>query len=330
MTVLAQLNQALHTVLEENPSAYFLGEDILDPYGGAFKVSRGLSTRFPARVLTTPVSEAGFVGFAIGMALRGLRPIVEIMFGDFLLLAADQIVNHGSKYGWLYHERARVPLLLRTPMGGRRGYGATHSQSLEKMFLGVPGLQVVAPSTLLAGELLLRAAQQDTPVLFVEHKLLYAQPELQVGAGELSDFTGTATAAQYPTWQLSMRGAPHEHVALCCYGYNFEVARAAALRLAWDHEIFCRIVIISDLAQFDLDPLREATAHSGKLMVIEEGTERAGWGSHVAARLHDVDQRVRVKRIGALNLPLGSATALEASELPSTEDVVRRVREWAE
>ena len=123
-----------------------LGEDVLDPYGGAFKVTRGLSTAFPERVQTTPISEAGIVGVAAGMALRGLRPVVEIMFGDFITLAADQLVNHAAKFRWMYNDQVRVPLVIRTPMGGRRGYGPTHSQTLEKLFLGVPGLKVLAPT----------------------------------------------------------------------------------------------------------------------------------------------------------------------------------------
>jgi len=168
---------------------YLLGEDILDPYGGAFKVTRGLSTAFPERVLTTPISEAAIVGVASGMALRGLRPVAEIMFGDFVTLIADQIVNHAAKFRWMYNDQVRVPLVVRTPMGGRRGYGPTHSQSLEKMFLGVPGLHVVAPNTLGdPGQLLEAAIADDDPVLFVEHKLLYTRPLLEADKGDLVDY----------------------------------------------------------------------------------------------------------------------------------------------
>lgn len=138
--VLDSLNAALHGCLEADDSVVVLGEDILDPYGGAFKVTRGLSSAFPDRVVTTPVSEAGIVGLANGMALRGLRPVVEVMFGDFTTLVADQLINHAAKFAAMYGHRVSVPLVVRTPMGGRRGYGPTHSQTLEKLFLGVPGL----------------------------------------------------------------------------------------------------------------------------------------------------------------------------------------------
>ncbi len=139
-TVLASLNSALRQALTQDERVLLLGEDILDPYGGAFKVTRGLSEAFPERVLTTPISEAGFTGVATGMALRGLRPVVEIMFGDFVTLIADQLINHAAKFRWMYNDQVSVPLVVRTPMGGRRGYGPTHSQTLEKLFLGVPGL----------------------------------------------------------------------------------------------------------------------------------------------------------------------------------------------
>src|SRR4030042_7079068 len=174
-SVLESLNTALLRAFSDNLNVYLLGEDILDPYGGAFKVSRGLSTNFPERVLTTPISEAGFVGVAAGMALRGLRPVVEIMFGDFISLIADQMINHIAKFRWMYNDQVRVPLVVRTPMGGRRGYGPTHSQTLEKIFLGVPGLRVLAvnnfidPSALLADTII----NTQDPVLFIENKLLY-------------------------------------------------------------------------------------------------------------------------------------------------------------
>jgi len=174
-TVLQALNEAMHEAMARDDRVLFLGEDILDPYGGAFKVAKGLSTRFPDRVLTTPISEAAITGIAAGLALRGMRPVVEIMFGDFLSLAFDQLLNHACKYRWMYNSQVRVPMVVRTPMGGRRGYGPTHSQCTEKHFVGMPGLRVVAPNSLCDPKrLLLRAIlSDDEPTLFVEHKLLY-------------------------------------------------------------------------------------------------------------------------------------------------------------
>ena len=134
-TVIDSLNSALITALEKDEHVLIFGEDILDPYGGAFKVTRGLSSSFPDQVFTTPVSEAGIVGVASGLALRGFRPVVEIMFGDFVTLAADQVINHAAKFRYMYNDQVNVPVVIRTPMGGRRGYGPTHSQTMEKLFI---------------------------------------------------------------------------------------------------------------------------------------------------------------------------------------------------
>ena len=171
------LNAALHEIFEQDPDVYLLGEDLLDPYGGAFKISQGLSTRWPDRVLTTPVSEASIFGVSAGLALRGYRPILEIMFGDFIALGLDQIVNGISKFRAMFDDQVTVPLVVRTPMGGRRGYGPTHSQSLEKLLIGVPGITVVAPSECHdLGALLAEAVRDDEPVFFIENKLMYGRP----------------------------------------------------------------------------------------------------------------------------------------------------------
>src|SRR5262249_15385149 len=183
-------------LMASDPRVMMIGEDILDPYGGAFKVTRGLSSAHADRVFTTPISEAAIVGVASGMALRGLRPIAEIMFGDFLFLAADQIVNHTAKFRWMYNDQVRVPLVIRAPMGGRRGYGPTHSQSIEKHFMGVPGLWMVAPSILSdPGALLKQAALDcDDPVIFIESKTCYGRNLVGAVAGIQRQVITTADA----------------------------------------------------------------------------------------------------------------------------------------
>ena len=133
MRYVESLNQALHRLMKNDDSVLLLGEDILDPYGGAFKVTKGLSTAFPDRVLTTPISEAAITGFATGLGINGYKPILEIMFGDFITLCTDQIINGASKFKWMYGDKFTVPLVIRTPMGARRGYGPTHSQTLESL-----------------------------------------------------------------------------------------------------------------------------------------------------------------------------------------------------
>jgi pyruvate/2-oxoglutarate/acetoin dehydrogenase E1 component len=324
-TVLERLNFGLQHVMEANESVYLIGEDILDPYGGAFKVTRGLSTRFPDRVLTTPISEAAVVGISNGMAMRGLHPVVEIMFGDFVTLTADQLINHAAKFRWMYNDQVRVPLVVRAPMGGRRGYGPTHSQSLEKLFLGVPGLRVIAPNSLSDPAVLLEACilQDEGPILFVEHKLLYTCPLLEPGMGDLVDFKIDFFGSQYPAAVLRFSTVDRPQLTIATYGYNFELARAAALKLAYEYEIFADIVVFSQLSPFELSPLFDSLRRTHHLLTVEEGTLTLGWGAEVAAQAAGLVPNLILQRVGALNLPIANSKTLEDVILPSPEGIIR-------
>jgi pyruvate/2-oxoglutarate/acetoin dehydrogenase E1 component len=324
--VLESLNYALHQAMMNDASVLILGEDILDPYGGAFKVTRGLSTKYPDRVLTTPISEAGIVGVASGMALRGLRPVVEIMFGDFVTLIADQLVNHAAKFRWMYNDNVRVPLVVRTPMGGRRGYGPTHSQSLEKLFLGIPGLKVVAPNTLSnPGELLLAAIKDDDPVLFIEHKLLYSLPLLEPGKGELVEFEIQTNGKPYPVARLSIPHHPAQ-ITIASYGYNFELARAAALELLMEYEIFPELLVFSQLSPFDPEMLLSSINQTHKLITVEEGTRTLGWGAEVMAQVVEGCSDLKgisMQRVTARDFPIANSKSLEDAILPSVKEIVK-------
>jgi len=320
-TILDRLNFALRHAMETDERVYVLGEDILDPYGGAFKVTRGLSTQFPDRVLTTPISEAAIVGIANGMALRGLRPVVEVMFGDFVTLMADQIINHAAKFRWMYNDQVRIPLVVRAPMGGYRGYGPTHSQSLEKLFLGVPGLRVVAPNSLGDPASLLENAirQDEGPVLFVEHKILYTKPVLE--AKDLVDWQVESGGEPFPYCVLRIPSVT-PHITIATYGYNFELARAAALELAYEHEIFAEIALFSQLSPFELDPLFDSIKRTKRLLTVEEGTFTLGWGAEVAARAAERLEGVKIRRAAALDLPVANSKTLENAILPSPGKIV--------
>ena len=322
--VLERLNFALHHAMEADERVYILGEDILDPYGGAFKVTRGLSTKFPERVLTTPISEAAIVGIASGMALRGLRPVVEIMFGDFVTLAADQLINHAAKFRWMYNDQVRVPLVVRTPMGGRRGYGPTHSQSLEKFFLGAAGLRVIAPNSLGDPAELLESAirQNEGPILFVEHKILYARPMLETT--ELLDWK-VESGGEYPYFVL--RSEAPAQLTIATYGYNFELARAAAHELMYEHEIFAEIVLFSQLSPFELSPLFDSLHRTKHLLTVEEGTLTLGWGAEITARSAETVPGLKAIRVAALDLPIANSKNLEDAILPSQEKITQRALE---
>jgi 2-oxoisovalerate dehydrogenase E1 component len=333
-SVLESLNSALHQAFTDNNNVYLLGEDILDPYGGAFKVTRGLSTNFPDRVLTTPISEAGFVGVAAGMALRGLRPVVEIMFGDFITLIADQLINHIAKFRWMYNNQVCLPMVIRTPMGGRRGYGPTHSQTLEKFILGVPGLQVVAPSAFsLAdgsgspGNLLYQSIlNNNDPLIFIENKLQYILP-VQSQA-ELTDLTlssqNGASGLKFPIYSMSIKGAPTVNLTIAAYGYMAELVKLAALRLAYEHEIFVNLVAPTQLAPFEVGPIISSTRQTGCLMVVEEGNLTLGWGAEIVSQVVEAlsTQPLKIKRLAAKDLPVPASSTLEAQVLPDVDQII--------
>ena len=336
-SVLESLNSALHRAFSDNQYVYLLGEDVLDPYGGAFKVTRGLSTRFPDRVLTTPISEAGFVGVAAGMALRGLRPVVEIMFGDFTGLIADQLLNHIAKFRWIYNEQVSVPIVIRTPMGGRRGYGPTHSQTLEKLYLGIPGLRVLAPAALCypdgngsPGDMLYRAIlTNEEPVLFIENKLQYALPVLcqpDLNDFNITDAKGVADLGS-PVFTLTIGGAQAPSLTIAAYGYMAELTRQAVDRLAYEHEIFAELVVLTQLSPFEVSPILRSVSQTGALLVVEEGTYSLGWGAEVVARIAEAGKSnaIKYKRLAAKETPLPASMPLESATLPGVDDIIQTV-----
>jgi len=329
-SVLASLNAGLRAAMADE-RVIVLGEDVLDPYGGAFKVTRGLSTQWPDRVLTTPVSEAGVVAVATGLALRGFLPVVEIMFGDFLFLAGDQIVNHAAKYRAMFNDKVRVPLVIRTPMGGRRGYGPTHSQTLEKHFLGVPGLWVVAPNPLGQPGDLLRQAIFDVadPALFIENKTGYADPVLDGVPGY--DLVHIADAASpFATIWLKPQAPPDG--LLLCYGGMTRLALEAAAKLREREHLQLGVVAISQLAPTPVSHLDRIVQEAGisTVITVEEAPATAGWGAEMIATVEQLrdDRRMDAftyRRVGAKNAAIPSARDLEDTVLPQVDDIVAAV-----
>lgn len=338
--VLESLNKALLAAMSSNKEVYMLGEDILDPYGGAFKVTRGLSTAFPDRTLTTPVSEAGFLGVAAGMALRGFRPVVEIMFGDFITLAADQIINNLAKFRYMYNNQVSVPLVIRIPMGARRGYGPTHSQTLEKLFLGIPGLNILAANNIGdPGELLYNViTQTNEPVLFIENKILYSLQILGIGDSEdflIEEIKPDATADsqlvwdhQAPTYKLSIVEAPNPIVTIVSYGYMVDLCRRAMLQLAYEFEIFCELIIFTQLSPFSTGPVINSVRETNKLLTVEEGTYTLGWGAEILARTMEGlgNNVVSAARVACIDNPIPASITLEKSIIPDVADIVKAVR----
>ena len=303
MRVVDSLNRALLALLVEDADVYVIGEDILDPYGGAFKVTNGLSSRFPDRVLTTPISEAAIVGLGVGMAVYGKRPFVEIMFGDFLALAMDQILNHALKYHWMYNAQVSVPLVIRTPMGGRRGYGPTHSQSIEKHFLGLPGLNVYAVNQYSdPGALLRRAYDASSPCLVIENKVLYARKLRTLPVCERPD------------------------VVVITYGGCVEHAVEAADRLRDEEELQVRVVALTQLSPFPADEVVRATANVNKVLVVEEGA--VGWNLASECARYLIGKPIQFRSLAAPPHPIPASIKWEERVLPGARHVAQAVLDF--
>jgi pyruvate/2-oxoglutarate/acetoin dehydrogenase E1 component len=299
MRVVEALNATLVELMEADGDLRLLGEDVLDPYGGAFKVNSGLSTRFPGRVLTTPISEACIVGVATGLALRGKPTIVEIMFGDFLCLAMDQLLNHASKLGWVYDDQAAIPLIVRTPMGGRRGYGATHSQSLEKHFCGIPGLTVLAVHPFEPpGDVLRAAYRRGAPTLIIENKTMYAQP--------------VANPDDLPR-------PVRPDLAIITYGGCVELAVRAAQRLYEDEEIIAEVVPITQLSPFPAAAVQAVGARCSRILAVEEGT--VGWGFAAECAHALIGRAVQFESLAAPPHPIPNSRSWELAILPGADSI---------
>lgn len=317
------LNDALQKLLAHDPDVLLLGEDLHDPYGGAFKVTAGLSDRYPGRVISTPISEAGITGAGIGLAMAGRKPIVEIMFADFLTLCMDQIYNHAVKFPGMF-AGARVPLVIRAPCGGRRGYGPTHSQSLESLFVSVPGLTVVfASHRHNVGQLLVDTCLRwPNPTLFLEHKLLYGEKQdpldYEIALPEENDLGSDL----FPTLR---RGSPDPDVTLFSYGGMLPVVEKAARILAEREELAVEIVAPALLAPLPRQGLLKLLLHRPCILVVEEAHHQFGFSAEVLALLAENGYRGRVARLGTPPVPIASARSLESVQLPDEGAIIAAV-----
>lgn len=323
-TVVEALNRALAGLLRDRPDVVVLGEDVRDPYGGAFKVTRGLSTAHPDRVLGAPIAEAGIVGVGNGMALAGLRPVVEIMFGDFVALAADQLVNAAAKMYAMYGGKVTCPITCRVVSGGGRGYGPTHSQSLERMFCGVPGLRVLALSRRHDPGRLLPAAVlgDDSPKIFVEHKTSYplalsVSPPLGCEPAPVVASPGDFPAlAWHPTHGVLAA------VTVVTYGGMTSLVEEAMRDLLIEDEVSCEYLVVTQLSPLDAAPVAASVARTRRLVVVEEHAPQWGFGSAViAAVAQALDVPWKGRAVGALPVPIPAVRALEDAALPSRDAV---------
>lgn len=320
------IRRGLEKGLETDSRVFLMGEDIESPYGGAFKCTLGLSDKYPDRVRNTPISEAAIVGMGNGLALSGLLPIVEIMFGDFLTLAADQWINHAAKFSWMYADKVKVPLIIRTPMGGRRGYAATHSQSLEKHFLGLPGTRVLclhhrySPARLYADLL----ADIDRPTLVIENKTLYGQ---YVDSDVADGFILRATRETFP--MINLHPTVSANITLVSLGGVALEAEEAVMELFIESEIVVDLYLPSQLYPFDIESIICSVEHTGYLLIVEEGQGFASLASEILAQCAERLKGVSLvcARLSAQPCPIPASRPLEELYLPSADNIVNKVME---
>jgi 2-oxoisovalerate dehydrogenase E1 component len=317
---LEAINRSLRKWLREDERVIVLGEDVRSPYGGAFKATRGISDEFPERVINTPISEAGIVGIGNGLAIGGRRPIVEIMFGDFLALCFDQLLNHAAKFRGMYAEQVRAPLIVRAPIGGGRGYGPTHSQNIEKHFVGVPGLAVAILHARTRVDAMYEALRTvDDPILLIENKLLYRE---RADAALPEGYTRYESAAPLPTTVLRPEGQPD--ITIVAFGRMSGYAEQAAVALGAREEIAPELLFPLSVSPLDIEPIRESVARTGRLLVVEEGAEGFDLAAEVISQValgYRGSAPLRVRRLAAHAAPIPSAIDLERMVLPDQDDI---------
>ena len=311
------LRAALQEEMERDETVFCVGEGIGDR-GGSYKVTEGLITQFGRdRVIDTPLSEAGFVGLGVGAAIAGQRPVVEMLFIDFLMLAMDQIVNQAAKYRFMSGGEGRVPLVVRTQGGAGNSLAGQHSQSLEALFYHVPGLKLVMPSTPRDAKGLLKAAiRDDDPVIFIEHKLLY------MTEGEVPDDEGVI-----PLGQAEIKRAGTD-VTLVTWSHMVLKSLQAAEELAAEG-ISIEVIDLRTLVPMDIACVLESVRRTGRLVIAQEAIKRGGVGSDVSAMVAErafESLRAPIVRVAGVNTVIPFNLTLEKSTVPQVADIVAGVR----
>jgi pyruvate dehydrogenase E1 component beta subunit len=318
ITYHAAVRDALRREMRRDERTVLLGEDIADPFGGVYKVTLGFEEEFgPSRVRSTPISEAGFVGLAVGAALTGLRPVVEVMLNDFLSLTLDQLCNHAAKYQYMTGGAARVPMTVRTVAGIGRGFGAQHSQSLEAWLLHTPGLKVAMPSCPADAKGLLAAAiRDDNPVVFFENSRLY-QVVGEVPEGDYVVPLGTADTKR-----------AGRDVTVVATARLVNEALAAAEALAGEG-IEVEVLDPRTIVPLDEDAILESVGRTHRLVVAHDAVERGGVGAEIAALVADRGMDLLdapIARVAAPNTPIPFAEPLERAFVRGPDHIAAAVR----
>ncbi len=328
--------QALHDTLAEemrrDASIILLGEEI-GRFEGSYKITAGLLKEFGAeRVMDTPIAEEGFVGAAIGAAMLGLRPVVEIMTVNFSLLAMDQIVNHAAKIHYMFGGQARVPMVLRTPEGGGQQLAATHSQNFSSWYAYVPGLKVVAPATPADARGLLKSAiRDDDPVIFLENLALYnTKGEVPGLGGDASSSNGHAPADDAVPIGTATVMKEGSDLTLVGYSRMSVVALEVARRLEQDQGMSIEVVDVRSLRPLDRPTLIESVKKTSRCVIVEEDWYSYGVGAELVATIQEgafdyLD--APIKRVAQAEVPLPYAKVMEQAALPKATNLIDTIKQ---
>ena len=323
------INETLNDLLEQNNDLILLGEDIEDKnifnpkeYGGAFKVTKDLSIKYPNQVFNTPISEAAITGISSGYVLAGGKAILEIMFGDFTTLIFDQLLQHASKFEDMYAGKIHCPLIVRTPMGGRRGYGPTHSQSLEKFFLGIPNLSVIALNHRISPRYVYDTliSSFNNPCLVIENKILYT---VENSKSKLAgyNYSFNKKSDTMPNLMISPKDYPSELTVLCYGGSLIEIEKVAE-KLCIEDEVFVDIICPTLISEISVNEIIASLQITKKLLIVEEGNNFASWSSEVIAKISEKQLNSSITRISN-NEIIPSSFDAELNTLPSVNKIYK-------
>ena len=330
MSIAESLREGIAEEMRRDADVFCLGEDIAvtGGWGGAFTVTLGLEEEFPDRMLNTPIAELGFFGAAVGAAMMGMRPIVDVQYGDFLFLAMDQIVNNAAKLRYMSGGTISVPMVMRAPIGAT-GRGAQHAQNMERYFTGVPGIKVVAVSNAYDAKGILKAAvRDDNPVLIFEHKLLYGSKGARMEPGAV-DATSDVPEGDYivPLDRAAVRRKGSD-VTILGWLLMAHFAVQAAEQLAAEG-IDVEVIDVRSLSPIDYETIGESVKKTGRVVIVEEGPKTGGVSAEIAAGVMErlgESLLTPVVRIASADVPVPFTPVLENAYRPDVARIVEGVR----
>jgi pyruvate/2-oxoglutarate/acetoin dehydrogenase E1 component len=322
LTFAQALREALHEEMHHDERIFVIGEDV-GAWGGVFRVTEGIYDEFgPERAVDTPISEEGFTGLAVGAAMTGLHPVVEIMFGDFITLAMEQIVNQAAKMRYMSGGQAKVPITVRATIGAGRSSGGQHSQSLHAWFAHIPGLKVVVPATPYDAKGLLKTALRDqNPVMFFEDKLMYAKVKGEVPEEEYT----------IPFGKADIKRAGKD-VTIVALSRMVHAALAAAQRLA-EEGIQAEVIDPRTLTPLDRDTLIQSVIKTQRAVIVDMGYQDFGVTAELAATIMNGAfdyMDAPIERLGATQVPIPFSPPLEMSTIPDEEKIIAAVKRTLE